>query len=312
MIHGNTTNSFGGQFCGSETLVVLSDESFSYLSQIEKFWPKDNITVGKSFDTVATTTPTTTVILNWSGSRDLLRDVFLRSPRLQWVHSRSASLERSLFAEIVRSSVVLTNGSGVFSPSLAEFAIAAILYFAKDLRRMVRNQIKGIWEPFDVLLASSQTVGVVGYGDIGRQVAARASALGMKVLATKRHVSLVGSDTLAEHVYGADALLEMIPRCDYLVACLPLTEETRGMIGEREINAMRSDAVIINLGRGPVIREQALLEALTSHRIKGAALDVFDQEPLPAGHPLYELENVLLSALCRPYLDLAGRCALFF
>ena len=108
-------------------------------------------------------------------------------PRVQWVHSRSAGLDNVLFPELVESPVPLTNGSGVFSPSLGEFALAAILYFAKDLRRMVRNQEAGRWEQFDITEITGQTVGIVGYGDIGRAVATRVRAMGMRVLAVKRH-----------------------------------------------------------------------------------------------------------------------------
>ena len=252
-------------------------------------------------EAVKSATPNATVILNWSGSRDLLRDVFLLSPNLRWVHSRSAGLERSLFQEIVESAVLLTNGRGVFGPSLAEFAVAAIFHFAKDLRRMIRSQTNRVWDPFDVQLVLGQTVGIVGYGDIGRQVATRARALGMKVLALKRHV-LSHTDPLADQIYGSDSLSEMLSLCDHVVVATPLTQDTRGMIGEREFDVMRSNAVVINLGRGPVIHEEALLNALTTRRIKGAALDVFDQEPLPADHPLYKLDNVLLSPHCADHI----------
>jgi phosphoglycerate dehydrogenase-like enzyme len=267
------------------------------LHKLEQLCGKDRLFVGKSVEAVTHGASEATIIFNWSGSRELLRDVFLNCPKLRWIHSRSAGLERSLFPELIASPVILTNGSGVFSPSLGEFALAAILYFAKDLRRMIRNQMNGVWEPFDVLMAAGQTVGIIGYGDIGHAVAARIRPLGMKVLAVKRHVPPY-SDALADEIYGLDSLPEMLSRCDYVIVATPLTEETRGMIGEREIAAMRSTAVVINLGRGPVINEQTLVQALSRYRIKGAALDVFDEEPLPAGHEFYRLENVLLSPHC--------------
>ena len=238
------------------------------------------------------------VILNWSGSLDLFREVFRLSANLRWIHSRSAGLDRTLFPELIESPVTLTNGTGVFSPSLGEFALAAILYFAKDFRRMVRNQMACVWEPFDVQPVSGRTVGIVGYGDIGRAVAARAVALGMKVLALKRHAALTNADPLVEQVYGPDGRLEMLSRCDYVVVAAPLTSETHAMIAEPEFAVMKSEAVVINVGRGPVIKEEALLGALSAGRIKGAALDVFDREPLPGNHPFYKLENVLLSPHC--------------
>jgi len=163
----------------------------------------------------------------------------------------------------------------------------------------VRNQMAGNWEQFDITEIAGQTVGIIGYGDIGRAVASRARAMGMQVLAVKRKgVPLYNVDPMVTQIYGPDRRLEMISRCDYVVVAAPLTPDTRGMIGAAEFDAMKPEAVIINLGRGPVIDEAAMVNALTKGQIKGAALDVFDKEPLPDGHPFYKLENVLLSPHC--------------
>ena len=238
-----------------------------------------------------------TVILQWSGGRELLREIFGRCQKVSWIHSMAAGVDKLLFPELVESEVVLTNGSGVFSASLGEFVLAAILYFAKDFRRMIRNQAAGAWEPFDVEEVAGQSVGIVGYGDIGRAVASRAQAMGMRVLATKRHLP-ESPDPLVKEFYQPEARREMIALCDYIVATAPLTEETRHMISDDEFAVMKPTAVVINVGRGPVIDEAALLRALTAGQIKGAGLDGFEQEPLPVGHPLYKLENVLLSPHC--------------
>jgi phosphoglycerate dehydrogenase-like enzyme len=240
---------------------------------------------------------TASAILHWSASKELLEAVFAMCPKVKWIHSRSAGLDSVLFPELVQNDVILTNGRGVFSASLGEFALAAILYFAKDFRRMIRNQSAGRWDPFDVEVVEGKTVGIVGYGDIGRAVATRVHAMGMRVLATKRHAPQ-GDDPLIERYYSPQQLTKMMAQSDYVVVTAPLTKETRHMIGEPEFAAMKSHAVVINAGRGPVIDEEALLKALTSGRIKGAGLDVFEHEPLPAGHPLYRLENVLLSPHC--------------
>jgi phosphoglycerate dehydrogenase-like enzyme len=255
--------------------------------------------VGNSPEAFGRTAPGAAVIFNWALSTPLLRDVFQMCPQLRWVHSRSAGLDGMLFPELVESPVTLTNGRGVFSQSLGEFVLGAILYFAKDFRRMIRLQTAGVWEPFDITEVSGQTVGIVGYGDIGRAVATRVRAMGMRVLALKRHgPPLYNMDPLVDQIYGPDQRIEMIGRCAYVVAAAPLTAETRGMIGEAEFAAMKPAAVIVNVGRGPVIDEAAMVRALSEGRIKGAALDVFDREPLPAGHPFYKLENVLLSPHC--------------
>ncbi|MGA2744129.1 MAG: D-2-hydroxyacid dehydrogenase [Candidatus Sulfotelmatobacter sp.] len=238
-----------------------------------------------------------TVILQWSGTRELLRESLSICKKLRWIHSRAAGLDNLLFPELVESPILLTNGRGVFSASLGEFVLAAILYFAKDFRRLVRNQVASVWEQFDVQEIAGQMVGILGYGDIGRAVAGRVHAMGMRVLATKR-LPDGSTDPLVERFYKPEERREMIALCDYIVATAPLTEETRHMISGAEFAVMKPTAVVINVGRGPVIDEAALIRALSANRIKGAGLDVFEHEPLPAGHPLYKLENVLLSPHC--------------
>jgi phosphoglycerate dehydrogenase-like enzyme len=281
------------------SVLVLSDPDDPQLSMLDELRETAHVAIGNSPDAFKNAAASAEVIFNWSGSLSLIREVFLMSPAVRWVHSRSAGLERTLFPELIASDVIMTNGSGVFSPSLGEFALGAILYFAKDFRRMIRNQMAGVWEPFDVLPIAGQTVGIVGYGDIGRAVATRVRAMEMKVLAVKRHVpEKSNSDPLADQIYSPDYLIEMLSRCDYVVVAAPLNAETLGLIGEAEFAAMKPSAVIINVGRGPVIDEHEMIKALSEHKIKGAALDVFDEEPLPKGHPFYKLENVLLSPHC--------------
>jgi phosphoglycerate dehydrogenase-like enzyme len=281
------------------TLLVLSDPREAQVRMLDELHEAADIVVGDSAKALERSAQNAEVLLNWSGTLSLVREVFPMCRDLRWIHSRSVGLERTLFPELTASDITLTNGSGVFSPALGEFALAAILYFAKDLRRMLRNQQRGLWEPFDVTLVSGQTVGIVGYGDIGRAVATRVRAAGMNVLALRRHVPAENQpDPLVDQVYGPNQRIEMMPDCDYVVVAAPLTDETRGLIGEAEFRAMKKTAVLINLGRGPVIHEGAMIKALSEHRIRGAALDVFDEEPLPAGHPFYQMENVLLCPHC--------------
>jgi len=280
------------------TLLVLSDAE-PQLSLLDELGGTTNLLIGTSPELFQPAAADAEVILNWSGSLDLLRGVFNICPRLRWIHSRSAGLERTLFPELIASDVVLTNGSGVFSDSLGEFALGAILYFAKDFRRMVRNQIANVWEPFDVTMISGTTVGIIGYGDIGRAVASRVRPLDMTVLGIKRRLlDKDKTDPLAQEVHPSEDLISILPRCDYVVVAAPLNGATRGLIGAKELAALKTTAVIINVGRGPVIDEGALIKALSENKLKGAALDVFDEEPLPRGHPFYQLENVLLSPHC--------------
>jgi phosphoglycerate dehydrogenase-like enzyme len=281
------------------TVLVLAHPGLPQRSMLDELGDTANVVVGNLPEAFHRSAADAEVIFIWSSALSLLREVFLACPRLRWIHSRAVGLDRTLFPELIASEVTLTNGRTVFSPALGEFALAAILFFAKDFRRMMRNQMAGLWEPFDVAMAAGQTVGIVGYGDIGRAVAERVRALGMHVLALKRHIAPeAADDPLAEEIFPPDGRLEMLPRCDYIVVAAPLNAETRGLIGPREFAAMKRTAVLINIGRGPLVEEKALIEALTRHRIRGAALDVFDEEPLPKGHPFYALENVLLSPHC--------------
>jgi phosphoglycerate dehydrogenase-like enzyme len=237
------------------------------------------------------------VILHWSGPRDLLRSVFLACPQVRWVHSRSAGIDGVLFPELVESDVLLTNGTGVFSRSLGEFALAAILYFAKDLHRMLRNQKAAHWEQFDVEEIAGRTVGIVGYGDIGRAVAKHVRSMDMKVLALKRHPP-ESADALIDGFYRPGQLNQMLGECDYLVVAAPLTSETHHMLSDAQMAAMKPSAVLINIGRGPVVDQAALVRALTANQLRGAALDVFEREPIPVGDPIWKLENVLVSPHC--------------
>jgi len=192
------------------TLLVLSDPREAQVRMLDELHEAADIVVGDSAKALERSAQNAEVLLNWSGTLSLVREVFPMCRDLRWIHSRSVGLERTLFPELTASDITLTNGSGVFSPALGEFALAAILYFAKDLRRMLRNQQRGLWEPFDVTLVSGQTVGIVGYGDIGRAVATRVRAAGMNVLALRRHVPAENQpDPLVDQVYGPNQRIEM-------------------------------------------------------------------------------------------------------
>ncbi len=297
-----------------DTIVVLAIPDEPPLAMLRQRLADIPIVIGDSADKFARVSADATALFNWSGSLELFKQVFAMCPNLRWIHSRSVGLERTLFPELIASPVPLTNGAGVFSASLGEFTLAAILYFAKDFRRMIRNQQAGVWEAFDVSWVSGQTLGIIGYGDIGRAIAERARTFGMMVLAVKRHASTSqNADPLIAQTYTPDRLLEMIPRCDYIAVAAPLTSETRGMVGEAEFAAMKPTAVVINVGRGPIINEAAMISALSNGRIRGAALDVFDQEPLRDGHPFYKLENVLLSPHCSDHTpDWLDNAMIFF
>jgi phosphoglycerate dehydrogenase-like enzyme len=216
----------------------------------------------------------------------LLRELWPHAARVRWVHALAAGVESLLFDELRASEVPLTNSRGIFADALGEWALAAMLFFAKDLRRLVRQQESQRWVPFNIEPLEGATLGIVGFGGIGRAVARRAEAFGIRALATR-----------------ATPLDELLAAADYVVIATPLTPETRRLIGARELSLMKSNAVLINIGRGAVVDEAALIEALRDRRIRGAALDVFESEPLAAGHPFWSMDNVLLSPHCADHTD---------
>ncbi|MEZ5400934.1 MAG: D-2-hydroxyacid dehydrogenase [Bryobacteraceae bacterium] len=223
------------------------------------------------------------------------REAFLMAPKLKWVHSMSAGVENSLFPELIASPVPLTNARGVFSRSLAEFAILGALYFDKKVPDMRRQQVESRWVNMDVDELYGKTMGIVSYGSIGQACAKLAKAFGMTVWAQRRRPELCDGDPFVDRAFGTTGLREMMAGVDFVVVCSPLTPDTRGMVGRSEIDGMKPSAVFMNIGRGPVVEEKALVEALREHRIRGAALDVFEKEPLPEGHPFWSMDNVLLS-----------------
>ena len=280
------------------TLLVLADPAEAQLTMLDRFRGSVNIVTSQDAAAFAHSAPAADAILVWSAGRDLVQKVWAMAPRVRWIHSRAAGLDTLLFPALVDSAVPLTNSSGVYSRSLGEFVAAAVLFFAKDFHRMQRNQAAGRWEQFDVEEAHGKTLGIVGYGDIGRAAARLAKALGMRVIALRRRPENSQGDELVDEALGTDRLLELMARSDYVVVAAPLTPDTRGLVDATAIGAMKSSAVLINVGRGAVINEAALIDALRHKRIRGAALDVFEQEPLPAGHALFALDNLLLSPHC--------------
>ncbi len=213
-----------------------------------------------------------------------LLDLLPRAKRVRWIHALAAGVDPFPFDLLRRTDITVTNSRGLYADGLAEFVVAAMLWFAKDLRRVTRNQDARHWEPFTVERLEGQTAGIIGFGGIGRAVARRAEALGMQVIAARRRSEL-GDATVDDVIEGSD----------YVILCAPLTPSTRGLMSASRIARMKPASVLINVSRGQLVDEEALVSALQSNRIKGAALDVYSTEPLPPEHPLWALDNVLLS-----------------
>jgi phosphoglycerate dehydrogenase-like enzyme len=233
--------------------------------------------------------------VNGTSHPPLLSAAIPPAKRAKWIHSLWTGVDNVLCPEIMESPLPLTNGRGVFRRPLAEWSIGAMLYFAYNMRRMIRQQQAGVWEAFTTEEIKGKTLGIVGYGGIGSLAAELARPFGMRIVALRRRPELFQSDAIVDESYAPAQLNELMAASDYVLLAAPLTDETRGMIGAPQIAAMKSSGVLINVGRGAVVDEPALVQALQTLKIRGAALDVFTVEPLPGSHPFYEMENVLLS-----------------
>jgi phosphoglycerate dehydrogenase-like enzyme len=235
-------------------------------------------------------------------------------PRLRWIQANFAGVD-SLLAQplLAAEDIILTTTSGIHATTMAEHIFAMMLAFARKIPLLLRYQQKAEWSPDRSSLflpreLRGATLGIAGYGSIGRELARLAKAFGMSVLATKRdvmHPAAINEyaepgtgdpeGTCVERLYPPEATKSMAALCDFLVVLVPLTPDTRAIINQEVFDAMKETAILINVARGGVIDEEALIRALQSGQIAGAALDVFNQEPLPPSSPLWKLDNVIIS-----------------
>ncbi len=212
---------------------------------------------------------------------------------LQWVQVLSAGVDHYDVDALRARDVVLTNASGVHAEPIAEQVLWYLLTFERRLHVGVRQQERGVWERFEGGELRGKTLGIVGVGAIGTRVAEVGAGLGMRVVGTKRDVT--DAPAVLDDVYPADEYAEVLRQADYVVLACPLTDETRGLVGSEEFRLMPSDAVLVNIARGDVVDEAALIRALQYRQIRGAGLDVFSTEPLPAESPLWDLSNAVLT-----------------
>lgn len=229
----------------------------------------------------------------------MLREAWPHARDLKWIHHGGAGVDPLLLPELVGSPVVLTNSRGIFDRAMAEYVLGLVLALAKDLPRTLDLQRRREWRHRETERLDGRTVLVVGAGSIGREIARFLHGAGMRVLGVarraRRSADRGSPDDAFERVVGTDDLPAVLPEADYVVLALPLTPETRGLFGADALARMKRTARLINVGRGAVVDQAALVEALRSGRIAGAALDVFADEPLPADHPFWDLPGVIVS-----------------
>lgn len=237
--------------------------------------------------------PGADALFMWHFASTALRDAGPYADRLRWIHQAGAGVDKVLVPWVVESDITVTNSRGVFDRSIAEYVLGLVLSFAKDLPRTLALQGEHTWLHRETEMVHGRSALVVGAGPIGRMIARLLRGVGMAVSGVGR--------TAREHdddfgtVLAASGLHDALPAADYVIVAAPLTDDTRGMFDATAFAAMRPTARFVNIGRGEIVVQPDLVEALRSGRIAAAALDVFEQEPLPDDSPLWDMPNVVVS-----------------
>ncbi len=231
------------------------------------------------------------VVLPWNLQPEAMRKLVV--PSVRWFHSVSAGVDDVLESYLRDHPAVLTNARGVFDVPIAETVLAYILMIVKRMPELFRQQQEHRWKVLPLREVTGLTVGLIGTGGIGREIACRCHALGMRVVATRRHPDR--PVPCVDALRSPAQLSELLTEADFVVVAVPSTPETRGLLGAEQFATMRPSAWLINIARGAIVDEAALLAALQGGQIAGAALDVFAQEPLPPDSPLWEMSNVILT-----------------
>jgi D-2-hydroxyacid dehydrogenase (NADP+) len=225
----------------------------------------------------------------------LPKNVISRAPKLKWVQVMSAGVDKFLDDEFRQSSVIITNVSGIHTTPIGEIVLELMLMFAKQAPLCFQLKQEKQWKRFMPTVLRSKTVGIVGLGNIGREVARLAKAFGMKVVATRRSAKRVARAKDVDILLPREQLPRLLSESDFVVLSLPFTSETNKLIGEKELRTMKPTAYLINVARGNIVDEEALIWALDERWLAGAGLDVFATEPLPADSRLWEFPNIIFS-----------------
>ncbi|MGQ0548913.1 MAG: D-2-hydroxyacid dehydrogenase [Armatimonadota bacterium] len=285
-------------------VLVLSRVTDRHLEQIRAVDPRVRVTATADRARANGMAKDAEVIVGWL----IPGSVIERAPRLKWIHATAAGVDTLLFPAVMDGRVRLTSSVGIHTTVLPEHVMAVVLAFARRLHVAVRNQMARRWDRASTMgeELEGKVLGILGLGAIGRALAPRAAVFGMRVIGTKRTPEPIPH---VERVLTPEHTDEVLCTADFLVILLPLTPQTRGLIDARALRLMKSSAVLINVGRGPIVQEAALMDALRAGVIAGAGLDVFDHEPLPSDSPFYQMENVIItphvSGASPTYLDRA-------
>jgi phosphoglycerate dehydrogenase-like enzyme len=269
-------------------LLILDFSAEDYKKALQPKFPDLSIFTSTSEDEIGDVIEKAEVLFATRVSDSLIR----KASNLKWIQAKTAGVDALVNLPSLRKDVLLTSMRGIHGPQMSEMAILLMLALNRDLPRVIRNQDQGIWERWPGRLLSQKNVGILGVGAIGEAIAQKCKAFGMRVYGIdilKRKIKAIDS------FHGPEELLQILPEIDYLIIVAPLTPQTHRLIGIEALSVMKSSAFLINIGRGEIVDEEALIDALKRGKIAGAALDAFSTEPLPKGHPFWTMENVIVT-----------------
>jgi D-2-hydroxyacid dehydrogenase (NADP+) len=269
-------------------LLILDQLANEYRKALESKFPEVMIQASTKEEDVGDFIEKANVLLTFRISDGLIK----RAKNLQWIQSMASGVDAIANLPSLSKEVLLTSTRGIHAPQMSEMAILLMLSLSRNFPQVIRNQDKGIWERWPAKLLHQKKVGILGIGAIGEEIAQKCKAFGMTVFGidvVKRMADAV------DYFHGPEDLLKVVQEVDYLIIVVPLTPQTRKMVGTKVLASMKPTAFLINIGRGEIIDENALIHALESGKIAGAALDVFSQEPLPKEHPFWRTKNLIIT-----------------
>lgn len=282
----------------TKTKVLVSfDLPSDYIKKIKDVSPNIEVIKSQNKEEALSLVKDVDVLLAGFFSKDL----FLAAKKLKWIQAWGAGVDRLFTPEVVQSQVIVTSAGGIHPTPVSEHALGLMLCFSRKLHVFIRNQTERKWERLESTAPKEQieelagkTVGIVGLGRIGTEIAKKSKCLQMKVIATKRHLS-IKTPARVDKLFGTADLNSLLAQSDFVVLSLPLTKDTQGMIGEPQLRSMKPTAYLVNVSRGQIVQEKMLIKALKHEWIAGAGLDTFQDEPLPQKSELWSFKNVIIT-----------------
>ena len=269
-------------------LLILEQLAEEYKKVLQPKFPEVFIHAAKKEEEIGDFIEKTDVLLTFRISDEMIQKV----SRLQWIQSLATGVDYIVHLPSLRKEVLVTSTRGIHGPQMSEMAFLLMFSLNRNFPQMVRNQDQGIWERWPAKLLYKKKVGILGMGVIGEEIAKKSKAFGMLVYGIdiiRREIEAV------DYFYGPEDIIKVAEAVDYFIIVAPYAPQTYQIVNEGVLSAMKPTAFLINIGRGELVHEDALIKALNSEKIAGAALDAFNQEPLPPNHPFWKMKNVIIT-----------------